>query len=377
MMDDLPGDVERCRQIIAQQREDLQHLKELVVRHEAIIAEYQSAYPELNPHVKVDAAGDGPTPPLPPWMASPQTMVPLLAAYDRRVQLLETSLEFHKQEVQTLKSNSIELVEENETLRSDLKHYMDAAINGERSSGGGASGGSLSYGASMAGGALGDELQALQEQNHVLLQTNQVLTQQTSVLEADLEQSRNDMERLQSQNIELQKRAQYLEHAMRDLDRGRLGEIDATRSSYSKQVESLSHEARNEITKLQRELGHVESEKRILEQTLQDRVAQVTELEARYAAAERKRSHVEQELHTITAKYEETSRTFTSLKSTVTTQSFGDIKRLKQLEIDLDEANRIAADAQRAANVASMRNKALEKELDELRQQQVCVDVCV
>ena len=198
-MADVPEDVDRCRQIIAQQREDIQHLKELVVRHESIIAEYQTAYPELNPHTKVDGT-DGPTPPLPPWMASTKTMVPLLAAYDRRVQLLETSIEFHKQEVQNLKNNSIELVEENETLRSDLKHYMEVALNGQ---GGDGSGGFAGSGRGAVTGALGDELEALQEQNKVLSETNAVLTQQTAVLEADVEQSHVDMERLQAKNFEV------------------------------------------------------------------------------------------------------------------------------------------------------------------------------
>ena len=364
MESEIPEDVDRCRQIIAQQRDDLQHLKELVVRHESIIAEYQAAYPELNPHTKVDG-DDGPTPPLPPWMASTKTMVPLLAAYDRRVQLLETSIEFHKQEVQNLKANSIELVEENEVLRADVQRYMEAALNGNGDNV--ASGGGV-------GGVARDEIHALQEQNQVLSETNAVLTQQTAVLEADVEQSHADMERLQAKNFELEKKAAFLEQSMKELDRGRLGEIDATRNNFTRKFESLSEEARREINLLQKENGEISAEKRVLENTLQQRVGQITDLESKYAAAEKARGDLEQKLHTLKSRHEEMSKTYHSMKTTVATQSFGDVKRIKQLEIDFEEAKTEVAACRRAAQVATTRNAALEKELDEMRHQQVCHD---
>lgn len=370
--DELPVDVEHCREIITKQREDLQHLKELVVRHESIISEYQNAYPELNPHRKVDV-GDGPAPPLPPWMTSPQTMVPLLAAYDRRVQLLETSLEFHKQEVTQLKQNSLELVEENETLRSDLKHYMEAAINvdeGRATSGTGIN-------TEKGNSAMLDEFEAMQAQNQVLTETNQILTQQTAVLEAEIEQSREDMESFQSKNFELEKRAAYLEQSIKDLDRGRQGEIHATRSSFSKQFESLSQEARAEIHSLQREIGVISSEKQVLEKTLQERVAQMTQVEANYKKSEQKKSEMEQELHSLKAKYEDTAQTLTKLKNSTASKSYEDVKKIKKLEADFDDARKTASESLRRMQIAQARNNALEKELDELRQQQVSMVDCM
>ncbi len=73
----------------------------------------------------------------------------------------------------------------------------------------------------------------------------------------------------------------YLEQAIKELDRGRLGEIDATRSSLTRKVESLSEDARREIHLLQKEIGEISAEKRVLETTLQQRVAHITEVEAK------------------------------------------------------------------------------------------------
>ena len=46
-------------------------------------------------------------------------------------------------------------------------------------------------------------------------------------------------------------------------------------------MESLSEEARREIHRLQHEIGEISAEKRVLENTLQQRVAQITETEAK------------------------------------------------------------------------------------------------
>eukprot|EP00750_Incisomonas_marina_P003152 INCI12864.1.p1 GENE.INCI12864.1~~INCI12864.1.p1 ORF type:complete len:715 (+),score=147.54 INCI12864.1:626-2770(+) len=175
----------------------------------------------------------------------------------------------------------------------------------------------------------------------------------------------------------LKKRAAYLEQSMKDLDRGRLGEIDATRNQFSRKVESLSEEARREIMLLQKEIGEISAEKRVLETTLQQRVAQITEVQAKCTAAERSRADLEQRLHSVTAKYEEVSKTYRSLKTTVSTQSHGDVKRIKQLEVDFEEARTEVAESRRIAQVATSRNSALEKELDELRQQQASMVECM
>ena len=84
---------------------------------------------------------------------------------------------------------------------------------------------------------------------------------------------------------------------------------------------------------LQKEIGEISAEKRVLETTLQQRVAQITEVQAKCTAAERSRADLEQRLHSVTAKYEEVSKTYRSLKTTVSTQSHGDVKRIKQLEV--------------------------------------------
>ena len=98
------------RKKIAQFQSENRHLKELVVRHQAVLKEYQVAYPELKPAAKVDRQQpdglEAPLAPLPPWIASPDALGPLLAAYDRRVQTLEGKLEAHKMAVEHLKDET-------------------------------------------------------------------------------------------------------------------------------------------------------------------------------------------------------------------------------------------------------------------------------
>ena len=95
---------------IARQDSENRHLKELVVRLQAVLKEYQVAYPELKPTKTLDRAPtaglEDPLPPLPPWISSPESLGPLLAAYDRRVQTLEGKLDAHKMEVEHLKDEN-------------------------------------------------------------------------------------------------------------------------------------------------------------------------------------------------------------------------------------------------------------------------------
>ena len=98
------------RNKISQLQSENKHLKELLVRHQDVLKEYQVAYPELKTVTRLDRQpSDGleaPLAPLPPWVASPEALGPLLAAYDRRVQDLEGKLDAHKLAVGHLKDEA-------------------------------------------------------------------------------------------------------------------------------------------------------------------------------------------------------------------------------------------------------------------------------
>ena len=158
---------------------------------------------------------------------------------------------------------------------------------------------------------------------------------------------------------------------MKELDKGRLGELDATRHTFNQKVEGLHEESQRHIGDLQHEIGTLSNEKRVLENTLQQKVALVVETQNKFAAAEKAKDDLQQKLHTLTAQYEEMDRNYSAMKTTVATQNFGDVKKISQLEVDLEEAQAQLVESRRTATVAQGRISALEKELDELRHQQV------
>ena len=188
------------RNKISQLQSENKHLKELLIRHQDVLKEYQIAYPELKPTTNLNMQpSDGieaPLAPLPPWVASPESLGPLLAAYDRRVQELEGKLDAHKLAVGHLKDEqqgsvcntsfggirSVDstnrmpryamyagLASENEALRNEVQHYVDKLLaRGEDS-------GNISIAAEQ-------EMNSLQQQYELAQESNQVMNREVCIV---------------------------------------------------------------------------------------------------------------------------------------------------------------------------------------------------
>ena len=170
--------------------------------------------------------------PLPPWVLGSEHCSPLLTAYDSRVQALEGELERVRAESVEMKNQTEAsprtrrspcirrgtprpgplphpllthalpafpparrrrrrraapraqaVIKENESLRADLKHYIDKLLVQAED----ADSNTLGGGEGLGSVAVREEVQSLHEQLQVLGQTNEVVTQQADRLEQELE----------------------------------------------------------------------------------------------------------------------------------------------------------------------------------------------
>jgi DNA repair exonuclease SbcCD ATPase subunit len=161
----------------------VEHLQQLVSRQEIVINDYQTKYPtaSLAP-VDADATAVG----LAPWVADPLTMSPLLIAYDERLNELQSSNNVLSEQVTKLKQSNDDILAENGSLRTDLKHYVERMLAYTEGSKSG-------LGSSTTSMAHGEQMNELAEMNDVLNQTNTIMSEQISMLEGHLDTTKKEL----------------------------------------------------------------------------------------------------------------------------------------------------------------------------------------
>ena len=178
----LAGKEKRHQDSLNQYRAQVEHLKQLVQRQEVVINNYQIKYPTVTPpsDTTVDEALDAE---LPPWVADPQHLSPLLSAYDERMRELEDENTKLKDQALSFKGRADELVKENERVRKDLQHYIEKMLKHAEGPEGG-----IDVGNAMGGGQGADSeaLTDLTEMADVLNKTNSIMTEQIAMLETEL-----------------------------------------------------------------------------------------------------------------------------------------------------------------------------------------------
>ena len=181
------------------------------------------------------AAGDdvavtgGELPPSSPW--SEQTG-PLLLAYDRRIAELSDALEVSKDQILGFTARMQAVTDENQTLRAELKQYVDKAINFVDTTGSTQMlGGGGSSAAAVEMRELVEQLEVANETVDMVSDNNSALESEVSELRASLadaaakrdaaqstlSESRGGAEKLRRHNVQLEQERKSAERMLQDM----------------------------------------------------------------------------------------------------------------------------------------------------------------
>jgi chromosome segregation ATPase len=359
----------------------VEHLQQLVQRQEIVINDYQIKYPSAS-IAPADADDETATAVgLAPWVADPLAMSPLLIAYDERMSELQSSNIILSEQVTKLKQSNDEFVGENQSLRADLKHYVERMLAYTEGSGARLTGSSTT--SSMAHG---EQMNELAEMNDVLNQTNTIMSEQIAMLEDHLNTTKKDLMETRSSLEEEQKNTQEMTAAMTQLsvmNRSLQMERDETVRRLQSATNDLStmQSARDELAEVIRK--H-QSGNRLKEDQLNELKGALAEVAK---AASEDQESLESRLTSMTemcrefkakliakeSEFDATSEDLRNLRSehaTTRVDAEGMLKVMSTLESQLTEY------AEREESTMSIAREAKEKVEQVSENSSVLVDVC-
>jgi hypothetical protein len=174
-------------------RGENQHLRQLASRAQEELGRALQRMRELggDPSELSDPAGEGGEDgaALPPWVASPQYLSPLLQAYDARVMELRSASSAAERQLSEARDHIVRLTRENEQLEADLaselesrQRELEARVSGPGEPGGagmgsGAAGVGVGVVASETIAMLNELIDTLQRENGVLTARDAILAQ--------------------------------------------------------------------------------------------------------------------------------------------------------------------------------------------------------
>lgn len=143
---------------------------------------------------------------VPPWIYNPETMNPLLVAYDQRIAELEQQNKEYQQKLTSMERDVREVIDENKNLHIELKDVMAKTVRKYESEDNIASfGGTFSIHS--------EDLREMQERIDLLDRENKLLLEEQTELQ-------REMLRLREENRQMQE-----EHSMTNTDAGRVRQL--------------------------------------------------------------------------------------------------------------------------------------------------------
>jgi len=216
------------------------HLRQLVQRLNIELSGMQLRHPEEAAGAgksRVDAADEKG---LPPWVASPRYLSPLLVAYDTRIQELEQANGRNCEAIAELEHRAGSLVAENTALRADLQRELDKQLSTAAALREPSATAAAAKGTAGAVPAVAEEhMREQQEQLALLAKENRVLSDTLTVYEDDTARLRTEAKERDGQLVALARNFQQAALALRRLKQAN-GALTQERSAQLIQLRQLA-----------------------------------------------------------------------------------------------------------------------------------------